>query len=58
MRIIGNLLSDGGDLLDDGSDLLGDGVDLLEDDCCTEMSRGNGNSKVSLMNGPTYGPTD
>ena len=64
----GDLLSDGGDLLGDGGDLLGDGVDLLgdggdprsivggviKDDCCTEMFRGNGNSKVS----PNYQLTD
>ena len=49
----GNLLGDGGDLLGDGVELLGDGGEprstaggVIKDDCCTEMFRGNGNSKV------------
>ena len=46
-------LGDGGDLLGDDVNLLGDGGNLhcwgvIKDDCCTEMSRGNGNSKVSF----------
>ena len=40
------LLGDGVDLLGDGGDLLGDGGGVIKDNCCTQMFRGNGNSKV------------
>ena len=60
-----NRLGDGVDLLGDGGHLLGDGGDprsiagwVIKDDCCTEMFKGNGNSKVSPTYGRTYGLTD
>ena len=56
-----DLLGDGVDLLGDGGDLLGDGGDprsiaggVIKDDCCTEMFRDDGNSKVCPTDGLTW----